>query len=48
MQDREEQFYWILKAQQQIWPGLAHVHIWDYARSVRAGSPSLVSCDDLS
>ncbi|GAX82872.1 hypothetical protein CEUSTIGMA_g10298.t1 [Chlamydomonas eustigma] len=30
--DREEQFYWILKAQQKVWPGLPDVHIWDYSR----------------
>lgn len=26
------QFYMILKLQQQVWPELPHVHIWDYAR----------------
>lgn len=26
------QFYMILKLQQQVWPGLPNVHIWDYAR----------------
>ncbi len=30
--DREEQFYRMLKLQQQVWPGLADVVIWDYAR----------------
>lgn len=30
--DREDQFYWILKAQQSVWPGLPWVHIWDYSR----------------
>ncbi|KAL4439440.1 hypothetical protein ABPG77_008769 [Micractinium sp. CCAP 211/92] len=30
--DREAQFYMILKLQQQVWPELPHVHIWDYAR----------------
>lgn len=30
--DREAQFYWILKLQQQVWPELPDVVIWDYAR----------------
>eukprot|EP00798_Chlamydomonas_sp_ICE-L_P023367 gene23367-30628_t len=30
--DREEQFYWILKTVQKVWPGLPEVHIWDYSR----------------
>lgn len=30
--DREAQFYWILKLQKQVWPGLPDVIIWDYAR----------------
>lgn len=30
--DREAQFYWMLKLQQSVWPGLPNVHIWDYAR----------------
>ncbi|GLC51783.1 hypothetical protein PLESTB_000547800 [Pleodorina starrii] len=30
--DREEQYYWILTAYQKVWPGLPHVHIWDYSR----------------
>lgn len=30
--DREAQFYWVLKLQQAAWPGLPHVHMWDYAR----------------
>ena len=30
--DREEQFYWVLKAQRDVWPGLPWVHIWDYSR----------------
>lgn len=30
--DREAQFYWILKLQQSVWPGLPWVHMWDYAR----------------
>ena len=30
--DREDQFYWVLKAQQAVWPGLSWVHIWDYSR----------------
>ncbi|BDA45805.1 Glutamate-tRNA ligase, cytoplasmic [Coccomyxa sp. Obi] len=30
--DREAQFYWVLKAQQQVWPGLPDVQIWDYSR----------------
>jgi glutamyl-tRNA synthetase len=30
--DREEQFYRMLKLQQQVWPGLNDVVIWDYAR----------------
>ncbi|KAL3146233.1 hypothetical protein ABBQ32_002935 [Trebouxia sp. C0010 RCD-2024] len=30
--DREDQFYWVLRAQQQVWPGLPWVHIWDYSR----------------
>lgn len=30
--DREEQFYRMLKFQQQVWPGLGDVVIWDYAR----------------
>lgn len=30
--DREDQFYWVLKAQQAVWPGLPWVHIWDYSR----------------
>ncbi|MEW5307513.1 MAG: hypothetical protein WDW36_009902 [Sanguina aurantia] len=29
--DREEQFYWVLKVMQQLWPGLPHVHVWDYS-----------------
>ena len=28
----QEQFYWVLKAQQDVWPGLPWVHIWDYSR----------------
>ncbi|DBA68340.1 TPA: hypothetical protein ACH3X2_013650 [Trebouxia sp. C0005] len=30
--DREDQFYWVLRAQQEAWPGLPSVHIWDYSR----------------
>eukprot|EP00201_Polytomella_parva_P009213 CAMPEP_0175064070 /NCGR_PEP_ID=MMETSP0052_2-20121109/15117_1 /TAXON_ID=51329 ORGANISM="Polytomella parva, Strain SAG 63-3" /NCGR_SAMPLE_ID=MMETSP0052_2 /ASSEMBLY_ACC=CAM_ASM_000194 /LENGTH=719 /DNA_ID=CAMNT_0016330357 /DNA_START=184 /DNA_END=2343 /DNA_ORIENTATION=+ len=30
--DREEQFYWVLKAMQAVWPDLPNVHIWDYSR----------------
>jgi hypothetical protein len=30
--DREAQYYWILKEQQKVWPGLPHVHMWDYSR----------------
>ena len=30
--DREDQFYWVLRAQQAVWPGLPWVHIWDYSR----------------
>ena len=30
--DREEQFYWVLRAQQDVWPELPWVHIWDYSR----------------
>ena len=30
--DREEQFYRMLKFQQQVWPELRDVVIWDYAR----------------
>ncbi|EIE22615.1 glutamyl-tRNA synthetase, putative [Coccomyxa subellipsoidea C-169] len=30
--DREAQFYWVLKAQQKVWPGLPDVQIWDYSR----------------
>ena len=30
--DREPQYYWILAQQQKHWPGLPHVHIWDYSR----------------
>lgn len=30
--DREEQFYRMLKFQQQVWPELPDVVIWDYAR----------------
>lgn len=30
--DREAQFYWMLKLEQQVWPGLPHVNIWDYSR----------------
>lgn len=30
--DREAQYYWVLKEQQKVWPGLPHVNIWDYAR----------------
>lgn len=30
--DREDQFYWVLKAQQSVWPGLPWVNIWDYSR----------------
>lgn len=32
MQDREEQYYWILKQIQKVWPNLPNVHIWDYSR----------------
>ena len=28
----QEQFYWVLKVQQDVWPGLPMVHIWDYSR----------------
>ena len=35
--DREDQYYWVLKAQQKVWPGLPDVHIWDYSRCGRAG-----------
>lgn len=28
----QAQFYQILKLQQDVWPGLPWVHIWDYAR----------------
>lgn len=28
----QDQFYWVLKAQQDVWPGLPWVHIWDYSR----------------
>ncbi len=28
----QDQFYWVLKAQQEVWPGLPWVHIWDYSR----------------
>ncbi|KAG1668987.1 hypothetical protein FOA52_000580 [Chlamydomonas sp. UWO 241] len=30
--DREEQFYWILKAIKTVRPTLPNVHIWDYSR----------------
>uniref|UniRef100_A0A7S0WYI8 glutamate--tRNA ligase n=1 Tax=Chlamydomonas leiostraca TaxID=1034604 RepID=A0A7S0WYI8_9CHLO len=30
--DREEQYYWVLKTMQKLWPGLPNVHIWDYSR----------------
>ena len=30
--DREAQFYWMLKLQQEVWPGLPDVVIWDYSR----------------
>eukprot|EP00955_Chlamydomonas_euryale_P091833 364650-Chlamydomonas_euryale.AAC.7 len=30
--DREEQFYWILKAIKTVRPKLPDVHIWDYSR----------------
>lgn len=30
--DREEQFYRVLDLQRSVWPGLPHVHVWDYAR----------------
>ena len=30
--DREAQFYWMLKLEQEVWPGLPHVNIWDYSR----------------
>lgn len=30
--DREAQFYAILALHQKVWPGLPHVHMWDYAR----------------
>eukprot|EP00195_Chlamydomonas_chlamydogama_P010601 CAMPEP_0202902822 /NCGR_PEP_ID=MMETSP1392-20130828/17067_1 /ASSEMBLY_ACC=CAM_ASM_000868 /TAXON_ID=225041 /ORGANISM="Chlamydomonas chlamydogama, Strain SAG 11-48b" /LENGTH=734 /DNA_ID=CAMNT_0049589629 /DNA_START=191 /DNA_END=2395 /DNA_ORIENTATION=- len=30
--DREEQYYWVLKEMQKVWPGLPNVHIWDYSR----------------
>ena len=28
----QDQFYWVLRAQQDVWPGLPWVHIWDYSR----------------
>ena len=34
--DREAQYYWILDQQRKLWPGLPHVHIWDYSRCVHA------------
>lgn len=30
--DREAQYYWILDQQRKHWPGLPHVHMWDYSR----------------
>ena len=30
--DREPQYYWILAAEQKVWPGLPNVHMWDYSR----------------
>ncbi|KAF5833287.1 tRNA synthetases class I, catalytic domain-containing protein [Dunaliella salina] len=30
--DREDQYYWVLKEMQKVWPGLPHVHMWDYSR----------------
>eukprot|EP01024_Parvocaulis_polyphysoides_P039920 TRINITY_DN3617_c0_g1_i1.p1 TRINITY_DN3617_c0_g1~~TRINITY_DN3617_c0_g1_i1.p1 ORF type:complete len:469 (-),score=60.50 TRINITY_DN3617_c0_g1_i1:139-1416(-) len=30
--DREEQYYWILKAQQSVEPSLPDVHVWDFSR----------------
>jgi glutamyl-tRNA synthetase len=34
MQDREEQYYWVLAAMQKVWPGLPNVRVWDYSRYV--------------
>lgn len=31
-QDREDQYYWVLKEMQKVWPGLPHVYMWDYSR----------------
>ncbi|KAK9829157.1 hypothetical protein WJX72_004236 [[Myrmecia] bisecta] len=30
--DREEQYKWVLRAQQEVWPGLPWVHIWEFSR----------------
>lgn len=30
--DREAQYYWVLRMQQQIRPDLQHVHMWDFSR----------------
>eukprot|EP01025_Chloroclados_australasicus_P045510 TRINITY_DN4983_c0_g1_i1.p1 TRINITY_DN4983_c0_g1~~TRINITY_DN4983_c0_g1_i1.p1 ORF type:complete len:875 (-),score=90.09 TRINITY_DN4983_c0_g1_i1:294-2645(-) len=30
--DREEQYYWILKAHQKVNPTLPNVHVWDFSR----------------
>jgi len=28
----QDQFYWVLRTQQEVWPGLPWVHIWDYTK----------------
>ena len=28
----QDQYYWILKAEQEVWPGLPHVWLWDFSR----------------
>lgn len=33
-QDREDQYYWVLREMQKVWPGLPHVNMWDYSRWV--------------
>ena len=28
----QDQYYWILKAEQEVWPGLPQVWLWDFSR----------------
>ena len=28
----QDQYYWILKSEQEVWPGLPQVWLWDFSR----------------